>query len=267
MNNLDKLKLRLKAWREQAQQSEMGRHLGPILRRELYGYFRQPVAYVFLVVFLLATTGATWYLGEFYQSNEAGLEIFFFFHPWLYLFLIPAVGMRLWSEERRTGTIELLLTLPVNLLTAVLAKFLAAWAFVGLALLLTFPMVITVYILGHPDLGAMVTGYLGSLLMAGAYLSITTFTSAITRNQVISFITSFMVCLIMVLLGWGVLNESLVQIFPVWLVDVIAAFSFATHFDAIRRGLVDFRDLAYFFSIMVFMLLATVIVLENRKAN
>jgi len=247
--------------------SEQYRHLMPILKRELFSYFRSPVAYVFIVVFLMATTGAAWYLGDFFQSNEAGLEIFFFFHPWLYLFLIPAVGMRLWSEERRGGTIELLLTLPVSLLTAVLAKFLAAWLFVGVALFLTFPWVITVYVLGSPDLGVMVTGYLGSFLMAGAYLAVASFTSALTKNQVISFITSFMVCLLLVLLGWGVLGETLTSLFPVWLVDFITGMGFTTHFDGIRRGLVEFSDLVYFFSIITVLLLATVIVLENRKAN
>ncbi|HUJ73838.1 MAG TPA: heme exporter protein CcmB [bacterium] len=243
------------------------KHLKPIIKRELLAYFRSPVAYVFLVIFLLATSGTTWYLGSFYSSDEASLENFFFFHPWLYLFLIPAVGMRLWAEDRRSGTIEILLTLPVSLGVAVLAKFLAAWIFVGLALLLTFPMVLTVYYLGSPDPGVIVTGYLGSFLMAGAYLAISCFTSSLTKNQVISFILSFMACLVLLLLGWGVLTRTLVGLFPVWLADLITQFSFSTHFDGLRRGLIDSRDVIYFVSIIAFMLVANVLVLENKKAS
>ncbi len=239
----------------------------PIIKRELMSYFRSPVAYVFIVIFLISTTGATWYLGNFYQSNEASLEIFFFFHPWLYLILIPAVGMRLWSEDRRQGTIEILLTLPIHLVLAVMAKFLAAWIFIGVALALTFPMIVTTFYLGEPDGGVMLTGYLGSFLMGGAYLSITCFTSSLTKNQVISFITSFIICLILVLLGWGVLSRTLNDIFPVTVANMITQFSFSTHFNAIRRGMIDFRDVIYFLSIIAFMLLANVLVLENKKAN
>jgi ABC-2 type transport system permease protein len=243
------------------------KHLGSIVKRELLSYFRSPVAYVFIVIFLISTAGTTWYLGNFYTSDEATLESFFFFHPWLYLFLIPAVGMRLWAEDRRTGTVEILLTLPVSLPAAVLGKFLAAWIFVGLALALTFPMVLTVYFLGSPDAGVMLTGYLGSFLMAGAYLAVSCLTSSLTKNQVISFILSFMVCLVLVLLGWGVLTRTLVQIFPVWLADLIAQFSFQTHFEGLRRGMVDLRDVMYFLSVMLFMLFANVVVLENKKAS
>jgi len=243
------------------------RDIMPIIKRELLSYFRSPVAYVFIIIFLISTTGTTWYLGNFYQANEASLEIFFFFHPWLYLILIPAVGMRLWAEDRRQGTIEILLTLPISLPMAVIAKFTAAWAFIGLALLLTFPMVITTYYLGEPDAGVMFTGYLGSFLMGGAYLAISCFTSSLTKNQVISFITSFILCLVLVLLGWGVLSSSLVDIFPVWLADLISQFSFTTHFNGMRKGLLDSRDIIYFLSIIAFMLLANVMVLENKKAS
>ena len=241
--------------------------LGPIIKRELLSYFRSPVAYIFIVIFLVSTTGTTWFVGNFYQSNEASLESFFFFHPWLYLFLIPAVGMRLWAEDRRSGTIELLLTLPVNLLTAVIGMFVAAWIFIAIALLLTFPMVITVYYLGSPDTGLILSGYLGSLLMAGAYLAITCWTSSMTKNQVIAFVVSFFICLIQVLLGWGFLQTLLVSVFPVWLADTIAFFSFGTHFEGFHRGLIDSRDVIYFLSIIGFMLFTTVIVLENRKAT
>ena len=239
----------------------------PIIKRELMGYFRSPVAYVFIIIFLVSTTGTTWYLGNFYDSNEASLELFFFFHPWLFLILIPAVGMRLWAEDRRQGTIEILLTLPVSLITAVLAKFIAAWLFIGVALLLTFPMVATTYYLGDPDAGVMLTGYLGSFLMGGAYLAISCFTSSLTKNQVVSFITSFIVCLILVLLGWGVLTRTLQDVFPVWLSNLITQFSFTTHFNGIRRGLIDFADVVYFLSVISFMLLANVLVLENKKAS
>ena len=239
----------------------------PIIKRELFSYFSSPVAYVFIVIFLISTTGTTWYLGNFFLSNEASLEIFFFFHPWLYLILIPAVGMRLWAEDRRQGTIEILLTLPVSLPAAVLAKFFAAWLFLLVALLLTFPMVITTYYLGEPDGGVMVTGYLGSFLMAGAYLAISCFTSSFTKNQVISFITSFIICLVLVLLGWGVLTRTLADFFPVWVSDLIAQFSFSTHFNAIRRGLIDLRDVVYFLSVIAFMLLGNILVLENNKAS
>jgi ABC-2 type transport system permease protein len=239
----------------------------PIIKRELMGYFRSPVAYVFIIIFLVSTTGATWYLGNFYDSNEASLELFFFFHPWLYLILIPAVGMRLWAEDRRQGTIEILLTLPVSLVTAVLAKFIAAWLFIGVALLLTFPMVATTYYLGDPDAGVMLTGYIGSFLMGGAYLAVSCFTSSLTKNQVVSFIISFILCLVLVLLGWGVLTRTLQDLFPVWLSNLISQFSFTTHFNGIRRGLIDFADVVYFLSLIAFMLLANVLVLENKKAS
>lgn len=243
------------------------KHLWPIMKRELAAYFRSPVAYVFIIIFLLSTTGTTWYLGNFYSSNEASLETFFFFHPWLYLFLIPAVGMRLWAEDRRSGTIEILLTLPVNLPVAVLAKFLAAWVFVAIALALTFPIVLTVFYLGDPDGGVIWTGYLGSLLMAGAYLAIACFTSSLTKNQVISFVLSVMICLVLVLLGWGVLSRTLQDLFPLWLADLITQFSFTTHFDGMKRGLIDLRDVVYFLSIIAFMLFANVVVLDREKAS
>ena len=241
--------------------------LFPIFKRELLAYFRSPVAYVFIIIFLAANAGCTFLLGNFYNSNQASLENSFIFHPWLYLFLIPAVGMRLWAEERRSGTGELLLTLPVRTSVTVFGKFLAGWAFIAVALVLTFPMIITVHFLGFPDNGPIITGYLGSLLMAGAYLAIASFTSALTKNQVISFIISVNICLILVLLGWGVMSEMLNAVFPVWLSDVISQFSFTTHFDAIRRGVVDFRDIVYFLSIIIFMLMTNVVVLESKKGS
>lgn len=236
-----------------------------VMKRELRGFFLSPVAYVFIVIFLLSTAGSAWYLGGFYRTNQASLEVFFFFHPWLYLILIPAVGMRLWSEELRSGTVELLFTLPVELSSLVAGKFLAAWIFVAVGLALTFPMPWTVFYLGDPDGGVILSGYLGSLLMAGAYLAVTSLTSALTRNQVISFITSFLVCLILVLLGWGVLSRSLLNFLSPELVNLIAAFSFTTHFNGLRRGLIDFRDVVYFISLIVFLLMANTMVLHHRR--
>ncbi len=239
----------------------------PIFERELYSYFRSPVAYVFIIVFLMASTSCTFFLGGFYDSQQASLEIFFLFHPWLYLFLIPAVGMRLWAEERQARTDELLLTFPIHPFSVVLGKFLAGWIFIGLALLLTFPMIITVNYLGQPDPGPIFTGYLGSFLMAGAYLAISICTSALTKNQVISFVLSVVICLILVLLGWGVLNESLNNLFPVWIADLINQFSFTTHFDAIKRGVIDFADVTYFCSIIGIMLLLNVRIITTSEGR
>ena len=238
-----------------------------ILKRELMGYFRSPVAYVFIIIFLLATTGTTWYLGRFYDSNQASLESFFFFHPWLYLVFIPAVGMRLWAEERRSGSVELLFTLPVGLPAAVLAKFLASWLFVLIALLLTFPMILTTYYLGEPDGGVIFSGYVGSFLLAGAYLAIACFTSAITKNQVISFILSFLIGFVLVMMGWGVFTQTLLGLFPVWLTELIVSFSFISNFDGLRRGLLDLRELSYFLSMIAFMLFCNMVVLENQRGG
>ena len=175
-----------------------------IAKRELSAYFASPVAYVFIVIFLLLTGFFTFMVGGFFERNEASLISFFLWHPWLYLFLVPAVGMRVWSEERRQGTIELLMTMPITPWQAIMGKFLASWAFLALALALTFPVVMTVKYLVNPDLGVVAGGYIGSLLLAGAYLAITCFTSALTRNQVIAFIISVVVCLFLILAGAGV---------------------------------------------------------------
>ncbi len=237
-----------------------------LIKRELMSYFYSPVAYVFIIIFLLSTVGTTFFLGNFFDSNQAGLEVFFLFHPWLFLFLIPAVGMGLWAEERNSGTIELLFTLPISMLQAVISKFLAGWIFVGVALFLTFPMIITVAYLGDPDNGMIFTSYLGSYLMAGSYLAITCVTSALSRNQVISFILSVIICFVMVLLGWGVFTGILSQALPVSLVDIISSFSFSTHFNSISRGIVDSRDLLFFITIICGGLLINAAILDARKA-
>ena len=238
-----------------------------ITKRELAGYFGSPVAYVFIVIFLLLSGFFTFYVSRFYENGQADLRAFFEWHPWIFLFLIPAVAMRLWADERRTGTIELILTLPVSLTQVILGKFLAAWVFLGIAMLLTFPLVITVAYLGDPDLGATFSAYLGSFMMAGAYLSVGSMTSSLTRNQVISFILSVVICLFLVLAGWPPVTDILSGWAPVWLVDVVSGFSFMPHFVSIERGVLDLRDLFYYFSVIFFMLFATGVVLQNRKAS
>jgi ABC-2 type transport system permease protein len=205
-----------------------------IAKRELSGYFSSPVAFVFIVIFLLLSGFFTFMVAGFFERGEANLTSFFSWHPWLYLFLVPAVGMRMWSEERRLGTIELLLTMPVTPWQAIVGKFLASWAVVGIALLLTFPVVWTVNYLGSPDNGVILAGYIGSFLMAGAYLAITAMTSAMTRNQVVSFIVSVVISLFLILAGWPPVTNMLVQWASPWFVDGIAAFSVMTHFERIQ---------------------------------
>lgn len=235
----------------------------PVFKREFLGYFRSPVAYVFLIVFLMASVGLAFFIGQFYRANQASMESYFTFHPWLFLFLIPAVGMRLWSEEKRTGTLELLFTLPMSTLDAVLGKFLAAWTFLTIAILLSFPMVVTIGYLGNPDWGVIASSYLGSVLMAGAYLGVCSLTSALTKNQVISFVLSVLICLILVFLGWSIFNDLLSAILPVWAVDLIANFSFVTHFDAFTKGIIDPKDLVFFLSLTGFTLFLNVVALER----
>ena len=238
-----------------------------VMKRELKGYFESPVAYVFIVIFLLATSGCTFFLSRFYETRTASLEPFFVWHPWLYLFLVPAVGMRLWSEERKSGTIELLFTLPITQTQAIAGKFVAAWLFIGIALFLTFPMIFTVGYLGQPDYGIIFTSYIGSFLMAGAYLSVTCLFSAMSKNQVISFVLSVVACFAMVLLGAGVFTDLLNRFLPVWISEAISAFSFFTHYQGFQRGLLDSRDIVYFISVIGFMLTANALVLEVKKGE
>ena len=238
-----------------------------IVKRELAGYFGSPVAYVFIVIFLLLSGFFTFSVGNFYELGQADLRAFFEWHPWIFLFLVPAVGMGLWADERRTGTIELILTLPVTLTEVILGKFLAAWMFIGIALILTFPLVLTVIYLGAPDLGAAFSAYFGSFLMAGAYLSVGSMTSSLTRNQVISFIFSVVICLFLVLAGWSPVTDVLSGWAPLWLVDVISGFSFMPHFASMERGILDLRDILYYVSVMFFMLFSNGVVLQNRRAS
>ncbi|HLE66068.1 MAG TPA: ABC transporter permease [Burkholderiales bacterium] len=238
-----------------------------IAGRELAGYFSSPVAYVFLVIFLLLEGFFTFTAGAFFERGEASLAAFFGWHPWLYLVLVPAVGMRLWSEERRAGTIELLLTLPVTTWQAIIGKFLASWLFLALALALTFPVVLTVNILGEPDNGAIVAGYLGSLFLAGAYLAVTCMTSAMSRNQVVAFILSVVICLFLILAGFNPVTDLLVRWASPAFVDTVAAFSVVTHFDGFQKGVLDSRDLFFFLSVIGFALFATGVILRGHRAG
>jgi ABC-2 type transport system permease protein len=237
--------------------------ISPIYKREFLGYFRSPVAYVFLISFLVLSVLLAFFLGGFFKAGIASLESYFTFLPWIFVILVPAVGMRMWAEEKRTGTIELLQTLPITTLEAVIGKFLAAWAFLTVAILLSFPLAITIGYLGQPDWGVVVVSYLGAILMGASYLGICLLTSAFTKNQVISFVISFIVCLILVLLGWSVFNGIMERIFPVWLVDLLANFSFITHFDAFTKGIVDPKDVVFFLSLTGFTLFLNVVTLER----
>ncbi len=242
------------------------RNIKVITKSEISSYLVSPAAYVFIVIFLLLSGFFTFNISQFFQSGQANLSSFFVWHPWIYLFLVPAVGMQMWSEERRSGTIELLFTMPVTPLECIISKFLAAWLFIAIALGLTFPIVITVAYLGDPDLGAIATAYLGSLLLAGSYLAITSFTSALTRSQVVSFIISVVICLILVLAGWPPITETLTS-FPTWVTDFVASMSVYSHFQSLQRGVIDSRDLIYYSSVIGFSLFLTALTLKNHRSG
>jgi ABC-2 type transport system permease protein len=238
--------------------------VSPVFKREFLGYFRSPVAYVFLIAFLTISVALAFSrYGGFFRANLASLDSYFQFFPWLFLFLVPAVGMRLWSEEKRSGTVELLFTLPLTTLDAVLGKFLAAWAFLALAVLLSFPMVITVAYLGDPDWGVLASTYVGAILMAGGYLGVCALTSAMTKNQVISFVLSLGACAVLVFLGLSGFTDSLSSVLPVPVADAISNFSFMTHFDAFTKGIIDPKDVVFFLSLIGFTLFLNVVVLER----
>jgi ABC-2 type transport system permease protein len=237
-----------------------------ITKRELAGYFNSPVAYVFLVIFLLMTAAFTFLIGQFMDRNQATLQPFFMWHPWIYLFLVPAVGMRLWSEERRQGTMELLLTLPISLWHCIVGKFLASWMFLTLALVMTFPIWITVNYLGDPDNSVIVASYIGSFFLAGAYLSITSMTSAFTRNQVISFILSVVICLFLVLCGWPPVTDVVETLAPRSVVEFVAAFSVMPGIEQFNNGQIDSRTVIYFLSVIGFPLFATSVIIRGLRA-
>lgn len=238
-----------------------------ICKREFHSYFATPIAVIFLTVFLIVSGFFTFKLGGFYELGQADLRAFFVWHPWLYLFIVPAISMRLWAEERKSGTIELLLTLPVSLFEAALAKFVAGWLFLGIALLLTFPMVFTVAFLGDPDMGVIAASYLGSFLMAGTFLAIGCGVSASTESQVISFVITTFVCLVLILLGFDPVVSMLLSVFPPSVVEQLANLSFPQHFEGIQRGIVAFNDILYFISVMLYSLLVGMIIIERKKAD
>lgn len=238
-----------------------------VFKREFQGYFSTPVAYVFICIFLFCTGIFTFYVGNFFVRGQADLKAFFSFHPWLYLFLIPAISMRLWAEERKSGTIELLMSLPVSLGGVVLGKFLAAWIFAGVALICTFPMWITVAYLGNPDHGIIIAGYIGSFLMAGGYLAIGSCISAVTKNQVIAFVLSVVVCFLFTVSGAPMVLDFFSAWAPQVLVEAIASFSFLRHFNAIVEGVIDLRDVVFFATLIALWLFANAIVIELKKAG
>ncbi len=238
-----------------------------IFKREFSSYFATPIAYVFILIFLMLSGVFTFYLGNFYEREQADLTPFFSFHPWLYLFLVPAVSMRLWSEERKSGTIELLMTLPLASYAAIVGKFLAAWCFTGIALTLTFPLWLTVNYLGDPDNGVIVASYLGSWLMAGGFLAIGSCASALCKSQVIAFIISGVVCLLFILAGFPLVLDAFNDWLPTVLVDTIASLSFLTHFTSVSKGVLSLRDIFYFFSMIAFWLAVTAIVIELKQAD
>lgn len=250
-----------------ARHSDAWRHIWTIAKREISGYFASPVAYVFIVIFLLLSGFLTFMVAGFFERGQANLLSFFAWHPWLYLFLVPAVGMRMWSEERRLGTIELLLTMPITPWQAIVGKFIASWLVLALALALTFPIVITVNYLGNPDNGVIFASYIGSLLLSGAYLAIAAMTSAMTRNQVVSFILSLVICIFLILAGWPPVTNLLTQWAPQGLVETIASFSVMTHFDSIQKGVIDLRDVLFFLSVIVFCLFTTSVILRAHRAG
>jgi ABC-2 type transport system permease protein len=237
-----------------------------IAKREFAAYFATPLAGVFLTIFVALTGAFAFYIGDFFNRGQANLYAFFAYHPWLYLLLVPAVAMRLWAEERKTGTIELLMTLPISPWEAILGKFAAAWAFVGLALALTFPMWITVNLLGDPDNGVILTSYLGSFLMAGAFLAIGSFVSALTKNQVIAFILAATICFLFVMSGFELVQNTLRAWAPSFVSQAIFSMSFLSHFEQITRGVVDLPTVVFFLSLIAFALFANVIAVDQRKA-
>jgi ABC-2 type transport system permease protein len=237
-----------------------------VFKRELKSYFTTPLAYVFLVIFLFFSGYLTFKEG-FYEMEQADMRAFFMNLPLLFVFMVPSTAMRLWAEERKVGSIELLFTLPVTITQAVLGKFFAAWLFLVIALALTFPMVITVCYLGNPDIGLIITGYIGSILMAGGFLAIGCFFSALSKNQVISFVLSVVACAVLVFAGMPTTLNYFSTFLPAGLVSAIGNMSFQAHFESIQRGVLKFKDLSYFILLIVGWIAACSIVLDDRKAR
>ena len=246
--------------------AEFWRNASIIAKRELGSYFGTPLAYVFAVIFVALTGAFAFFVGGFFERGQADLQPFFNYHPWLFLMLVPAIAMRLWAEERNTGTIELLMTLPISAAEAVVGKFLAAWAFIGIALLLTFPMWITVNILGKPDNGVIFASYLGSWLTAGAFLAIGSCLSALTKNQVIAFIVASAVCFLFVMSGTEFVLNAFRPWAPRFLIEIISSLSVINHYSQITKGVLNLSSIVFYLSLIAFWLFANVIVVEQRKA-
>jgi ABC-2 type transport system permease protein len=241
--------------------------IGILFRREFASFFATPVAYVFIAIFLILSGIFAFFIGSLYERGQADLLPFFNFHPWLYLFLVPAIAMRTWSEERKSGSIELLMTLPISTLQAMLGKFLAAWAVLGLSLLLTFPLWLTVNYLGSPDNGIIIAAYIGSWLMAGAFLAIGICMSALTKNQVVAFILAVVVCFIFVVSGSGIVLDAFKGWAPSIVLDTIASFSFLSHFESMAKGVIALNDVGYFLIQMAIWLYAGLLIIEQKKAD
>lgn len=238
-----------------------------VFKRELKSYFATPLAYVFLVIFLFFAGYMTFNLQKFFEMRQADMQPFFANLPWLLMFMVPATAMRLWAEERKVGSVELLFTLPITITQAILGKFLAAWAFLGIALALTFPMVLTVAYLGDPDGGLIAAGYIGSFLMAGAFLAIGCFFSAVSKNQVIAFVLAVVACAVLVFAGLPSTSNYLSMFLPAGLVSAVESMSLQEHFHSLQQGVVRFKDLAYFAVLIVGWVAACTVVLDERKAS
>ena len=238
-----------------------------IFDRELKGYFRTPLASIFLLVFLALSSGMTFFLGRFFERDQADLTAFFAWHPWLFLILMPAIGMRLWAEERRSGTIELLITLPVTNTQLVIGKFLASWVFTLIALVLTMPIWITVNYLGDPDNNVILISYIGSWLMAGAFLALTSCLSALTKNQVIAFIVSSISGFILIMAGFNLVLSSVRSWTPTWVIETISSMSFLSHFSRIQMGVFDLRTLIFFVSMIILCVWINVQLVQIKKAD
>ena len=238
-----------------------------ILDRELKGYFRTPLASIFLLVFLALSSGMTFFLGRFFERDQADLTAFFSWHPWLFLVLMPAIGMRLWAEERRSGTIELLITLPVTNTQLVVGKFLASWIFTLIALILTMPIWITVNYLGEPDNHVILISYFGSWLMAGAFLALTSCLSALTKNQVIAFIISSISGFVLIMAGFNLVLSAVRSWSPNWITETISSMSFLSHFSRIQMGVFDLSTLVFFVSMIILCLWINVQIVQVKKAD
>jgi ABC-2 type transport system permease protein len=243
------------------------KYMLPVFKREFAAYFATPLAYVFIVIFLVAMGAFTFYIGHFFENGIADLSVFFGYHPWLYLFLVPAISMRLWADEKKSGTIELLLTLPIPVWACVLGKYLAAWAFTGIALILTFPIWVTVNLLGAPDNGVILAGYIGSFLMAGGYLAIGSCLSAATNNQVIAFVSAIAVCFLFTAAGAPLVLDAVRAVAPLAVVEAVSSFGFLTHFTNIAGGVIDLRDVTYFLSLIALFLAANTAIIDYGKGG